>query len=563
MNRIAPLSEYLKAQIAAGQVIENPASVLKELIENSLDAGATALDCILEDGGTTRIVVSDNGCGMFPEELPFALTPYSTSKIQTADDLLTVASFGFRGEALASMATVASVEIASRVAEHTLGAVCSAVQGVVGEVHPKGMPVGTRVSVSGLFAAVPARKKFLKKPTTEFQKCLAVLVPLVLAHPAVAFSVTHGGKMVFELPAQTLELRMEAVLQLSRLALFSVEQRTEHYGVRGFIGAPQLAQKGGHRQFLFVNNRPVQRADISRLVKDTFGTLLEPRTVPLFTLFLTVPHEMVDVNVSPKKDTVQFYNEQAIKNLVADAVAQTLRTSDIHYSAQGQGIESLLRETTMEPVTAAVVRADVDPWTVKDFSLDANSDILQVHALYLIAQTSHGIVIIDQHAAHERILYQQFLDSFTAKKQQSPKKLSAKQHCILPVTEYTALKEHAEPLRGLGFVVTFLDADNSLTLTHAPAVFHGRDFSQLFSEFAADSLSGQPIASVDSTTHRTLAFLACRTAIKAGEKLTQEERRRLLEKLFATETQFTCPHGRPVYIDLEMQDLHKLFKRIH
>lgn len=560
MKRIQKLSAEVIARIAAGQVIENPASVVKELVENALDAGANTIDLVLEEGGIKRISITDNGSGMFPEELALALAPHSTSKIASVDDLLSLASFGFRGEALSSIATVARIEIASRVASEKIGSKITASHGTVQPLSTVGMGVGTQISVTELFAVTPARKKFLRSSSTELQKILAVLLPIFISNSRVRFSVVHNGKMLFDLPEQTSLVRIKTVLKIREQLLFLVEYQDDHYSVSGYLGAPQLAHKGKHRQLLFVNGRPVLRADLAAVVKQAYGTLLEPRTYPVFVLHLTLPPEMVDVNITPKKDTVSFYNEPAVKKIVQSAVAQVLEREDLHYASLGQGMNSVLRDNTMEEVTAKVLRADVDPWTVKDFSLKDNAEILQVHNLYLIAQTSHGIVIIDQHAAHERILYQQFLEVFEAKKGAEPSALIQPSKVELSQAEYTALESQQKVLAKMGFVLDF--DDSVITVLAAPEVFHGRQFASLLQEFAADILEDRPIAELDSTTHRTLAFLACRTAIKAGEPLSQDERRRLLEKLFSTQTQFTCPHGRPVYIDFEMQDLHRLFKRI-
>ena len=560
MIRIKRLPEEIKTQIAAGQVIENPASVVKELVENALDAAATTIDIHLENGGITSVTVIDTGAGMYPEELALAIAPNSTSKITSAEDLAAIRSYGFRGEALASMAIVADVTVASRIPDRSLGFVLKVHAGVQSPLATVGMPVGTAVTVENLFSSVPARKKYLKTERTEVRKVLAALSPFLLAFPTVSFSLTHNKKDVFNLSSQSIEARIAAVLEISQQKLFEIDFSDAHYAVKGYIGAPQLAHKGTQRQFLYVNGRPVQRTDLSSVVKESFGTLLEPRTFPVFVLDIVAPPEMVDVNVSPKKDTVHFYNEAAIKKMLFTAVQQTIESADLHYASHGRGIDSLLRENTMEEVTAGVLKAEVDPWSVKNFSLNAEAEILQVHALYLIAQTSHGIVIIDQHAAHERILYQQFLEAFEKKKTAQQKKLKKQVVFALPLEDYEALKENEQTLVRMGFSVTF--TKRKVTVTATPELFVGRDLQQLFSQFAADCREDRPIAELDSVTHRTLAFLACRTAIKAGEKLTQKERRRLLEKLFATKTQFTCPHGRPVYIDLEMNDLHRLFKRI-
>lgn len=560
MIRIKELSAELRAHIAAGQVIENPASVVKELVENALDAGADTVDVVLEDGGIKRITVTDTGQGMYPDELQLAVASHSTSKISETDDLLSLQTFGFRGEALASMATVAKLEIESRVASEKVGSKLVVSHGEMSEPSLTGMSVGTRITVTELFATTPARKKFLKKPTTELKKILAVLTPIAVSHANVRFSLTHNGSQLFSLESHEPVTRVMELLKVRKQLLFELNHSDGHYSVSGYLGAPQLAHKGKHRQLLFVNGRPVQRADISALVKETYGTLLEPRTYPVFVLHLAVPTQMVDVNVTPKKDTVSFYNESSIRSLLKDAIRKTLEKADLHYASHGSGVDSLLRDNTMEEGTASVLKADVDPWTVKDFSLKENEEILQVHNLYLIAQTSHGIVIIDQHAAHERILYQQFLEAFEAKKTKDSTKLPKPVILELPKNEHLALHDREEVLAEMGFEVTF--SDSMLTIHSVPKIFLGRNFEALFAEFAADILEDREITELDSTTHRTLAFLACRTAIKAGEPLDQKERRRLLEKLFATKTQFTCPHGRPVYIDLQMQDLHRLFKRI-
>jgi DNA mismatch repair protein MutL len=505
--------------------------------------------------------VVDDGAGMYPEELPLALAPHSTSKIETVTDLQRLATFGFRGEALASMATVAAVQLASRTHDQELGAEIDVAAGSLSKIRELGMPYGTMVTVTNLFSGVPARQKFLKSTTTEYTRCLQEIVKLALAHPKVAFEVEHNHKQIIMLPSQSLFDRAQSILKVPAVLLFAVDQHADHYAVHGFIGAPQLAGKNKHKQFLFVNGRPVTHARTLALIKELYGTLLEPRSFPVFMLTIVVPPEMVDVNVSPKKDIVSFYNEAAITELLSTALNTVFTQQNIRYVSGGAGIDDLLRDKTMEPVTARILKAAVDPWQVADFALKKDTEILQVHNLYLIAQTTHGIVIIDQHAAHERILYEQFLEAFTAQKQQvRGKKVVPAVEISVPTIEYHALKKQQSLLKQMGFLLKF--TQEVITVIAVPELFVGRNMAQLLLEFAADIIEDRAIAELDSTSHRTLAFLACRTAIKAGAVLNQTERQRLLEKLFATHSQFTCPHGRPVYIDVHMEDLHKLFKRL-
>lgn len=560
MTRIVYLSPETKRHIAAGQVIENPASVVKELVENSLDAGARHITIILEDGGKKRITVRDDGSGIAPEDLHMALASFATSKLADVADLQYLSTFGFRGEALASMTTVAQVTLASRTAGSELGTAVQVLGPDNSTKHSVGMPLGTKVSVSELFATIPARRKFLRSAASEYRNCLEVVYQLALAHPTHSFEVVHNGKTTVKFHAESVRERLAGVLAQDSQLLFPVTVEGEHATVTGFLGAPQLALKSSKGHYLFVNNRPVVDTSLVAVVKQTLGTVLEPRMQPVFLLSITTQPAMVDVNVTPKKNKVAFYNPESIALLVKQAVEQVKEAHSLHYR-MGRQLSQLLRDNTMEPTMAGVFKAEVEPWQVKDIQLEVGTEILQVHKLYLIAQTTHGVVVVDQHAAHERILFEQFLQAYQDKKTRKITKLSKAVVVTLSALEFSALSDQLQVLQDLGFEVQLHEATLQLTITAAPALLAKRDLAVLLREIAQDLLEGIQL-DVDSVSHRTLAFLACRGAIKAGDILTQTERRALFDKLFITTARVTCPHGRPVYIDIDLTDLHRLFKRI-
>lgn len=567
MKTIYQLTPDIIANIAAGEVVENPASVVKELIENSLDASATHIDIELTEGGLEKIVIRDNGTGMSIEDMLLCFLPHTTSKIRSTDDLYSLSSFGFRGEAIWSIASVSSMIIKSRESNQQKGNQISLLYGKLVEQQPVGMPEGTEITIENIFSNTPARKKFLKDTATEVRNVVDVVLQCALAFPKHSFKLSHNGKILVHVSAQeTHHDRLRAILG-EYMALHSVPITAQStYGeVTGFIGRPQIAGRSRTHQYVYINNRPVNPSILSKSVFDAYSNLIEPRSYPQFSIFLTVPTNQLDVNIHPKKEEVAFAYTDEIKKLISEAVSQALSAYDLTYrdpkKDTANGID-FFREQGMDYTTASMIRKAVLPWNVKEIP---DQDILQVNNLYLIVPTNTGILLVDQHAAHERILYEQFLETYKAERENKEIHELVEPLVIdLPVSDSLILAKELAVFQKLGFDIEEF-GERTFKLSAVPLFFKERDYTEtlygILNNIKENPSSKQEDVFIDRQTDRTLSFIACRTAIKGGEALSSIERKRLIEKLLETKTSYTCPHGRPTHIEISLNELDKMFKR--
>lgn len=561
MAKIHKIPEQLVARIAAGEVIERPAYAVKELIENSLDAGADSITVLVEQSGLKKIVVTDNGEGMGKADTLLSYKPHTTSKLE--DDSLThIETLGFRGEALASIAAVSNLSIQSRDQTNHAGFHIQLEQGDVKSSGPIGMPTGTMVTITDLFQTIPARKKFLKSKRTEFRHIVDFVIQYALAYPTTRFLLIHNKRTILDLPKdQTLEDRIKKLLG-STIAQFllPVHYETQYLKISGYLGHPQIATKGQARQYLFVNQRSVSNKLITSAIKDAFGTLLSPTQQPFYLIVLELPNEMVDVNVHPRKEHIGFINSNAILSAVNQATTQTLANHNLTFSFSGFGYSS--RAGTTNTYAAQVLRESTPTWNLKDLdSMLKQSEIIQLHNLYLLVQTRQGFILIDQHAAHERILYEQLKTALT-ERHQTQKSITLKSPIIidLPFVEMERIAEHLHSLQNFGFEIEEF-SENSYRVDAVPELFQDRDIRTLILELLEELAGENSSHSFDKTSTTMLSFLACRSAIMAGESLTQPEARRLIKKLEQTPNNSTCPHGRPTKIEVSLTDLGRLFKR--
>ena len=567
MSRIKLLPQSIIAKIAAGEVIDRPASVLKELIENALDAQATRIQISLDDAGRKKIVVRDNGHGMDVGDAVLASTLHATSKIFNEHDLNTIRSLGFRGEALASIAAVSNLTILTKQDGQDLGTKVYTKEGVTGEPQQAGSPTGTTVMVETLFAHTPARKKFLKTPATELRHVMRVITNAALAHSDISFSITHNGNEILSLPeGHDRDERVRALLGDDIFSeLIPLSRSSPHLAIDGFIGKPQIAASDKDRQYLFINGRPVTNSLIARVVKETYGGLLEPRAHPVFVLFLTVPVESIDVNIHPRKQEVKFANDATIATVVERSVKHALESNDLKYVVRSEEERALtLNDNIMDTHTADTLKDMVEPWKV-NYERDATEpEILQVNNLYLLTPTKNGVLMVDQHAAHERILYEQFKAAFLeAQEKKEVHTLVEPLTFDLSIPETTSLKEQLETFAQFGFDIESF-GKTSFKIRSVPLLFKDRDIVSLIGEVLADlNKDGNARTdTLDAVTERTLSFLACRGAIKAGDYLSQPERKNLIQKLASLSTSGnTCPHGRQTQIEVSMKELGRMFKR--
>ncbi len=589
---ITVLPSELQNQIAAGEVVERPASVLKELVENSLDAGADRVDAAIESGGQGLISVQDNGIGLAPEELPAALTRHATSKIRSVEDLLGLASFGFRGEALPSIASVSRLRITSIPAGGGEGCSLEVEFGAFSQPRPAAMREGTRIEVRDLFLNTPARLKFLKKQSTEAKKCQDVFQRLALVHRHCAFSLSSGGRRVlgFERDQDLLQ-RLETLWpEQITASLLPVRLSQDGASITGYAGHPDTAQGRADRILIFVNNRPIQDKLVLSALKQAYSGRLLSREYPQAVLFLDLPPSEVDVNVHPAKSEVKFREEKAVYSLVINAVRNALAAGDSPFSATSPGPEDTAsapsaRGTPSAKGTGSRMRPHIPETELRDRSgeytpwprdggstpqtgqetVPPNPDtggetgttarigpeldyVGQLEATYLILHSGQEILFVDQHAAHERVLYTRYTQGGETQRTQ---RLALPLKLRLHPSEQAALDNAARNLRELGFALHREDAEN-LAVQGIP---HYLDRSAA-GEFLRDVLRQG-----EGGLEAMWCLLACRNAVKAGEPLALSEAVELLRAWMDCPNRQHCPHGRPVSARITSRDLERMFKR--
>lgn len=564
---IRVLPESVSSAIAAGEVIERPASVVKELVENSLDAGAGRIEIETEAAGVGRIVVSDDGSGINFDELGLAVARFSTSKLQTAEDLTAIGTLGFRGEALASIGAVALLDITSRTAQAEEGGRVVAEFGSVGKVERCGSPVGTVVTVSQLFQNVPARRKFLKSEITEKRWIHTLVSRYVMAYPAVSFRLTQDGRVGLETSGNGQSREALAQVYGIETARTLIElPRGNHPGhsmaVSGFVSPPAVS-RGNRREInIYVNGRWVQDAGISAAVIQAYHTLLMVGRYPIVILSLELDPETLDVNVHPTKAEVRFQDPGKIFSLVQRTVRATLigqapapEAVTAWPSWKSEPGWALGGSFSQEPPAPRLIefQAPLSPG-----EMPLLRAVGQVGAAYLVAEGPDGLYLIDQHAAHERILYDRAMEAHAAG-------TLASQGLLEPVTvELTApqaelLESQRDVLPSLGFDVEHFGGQ-TYRLRAVPAIVQagepGQALRSLVEDFEEDET---PLAG--TLEARLIARICKRSAVKAGQVLSMAEQQQLLRELEASTSPRTCPHGRPTLIHLSVANLEKQFGR--
>ncbi len=501
MRRIQQLPPDVVKKSAAGEVVENPASVVKELVENSLDAEATHIKVELVDGGLSRITVYDDGVGIHPDDLRLALEPHTSSKVYSLADLERISTFGFRGEALYSMCSVSDLTLRSyaRSSKDSVGLQFRSYFGELLGPDPVGMPRGTIVTVEALFSNFPARRKFLGSASDELRKVKTVLLHMSFANLGVGFTLINDSRPVLNIPPNaSLEDRLHLLYSDARF--FNLDVQREHFILNGYLSVPQNSVGRPTRLLFFVNKRLIYWRNASSQVKKAYGTLLEKYQYPQGALFLTLPPDFLDVNVHPQKKEVRFVNETAVLQFIDASIKTALEEYDLMYQYSP--------ESSFPKDTFLVLKDSFKPWRVEgDTSELTSSDILQVDRKYLVVSFGDRILLIDQHAAHEKIIYAQILE----------------------------------------------ELGNSHNIAKLKAV----------AETLSLSISDLDLERPEGDFFGVVATLACRSAIKAGDYLSPEERLNLVNKLLSlTLERYTCPHGRPTMIVLDPPALDHLFKRI-
>ncbi len=586
------LPTTLVNQIAAGEVIERPASVVKELVENAIDAGANDIDVALEQGGVALIRVRDNGRGMTPADMPLALERHATSKLPD-DDLLAIHFMGFRGEALPSIGSIARLTISSRARGAAEAFALTVEGGVMQPLVPAALTDGTLVEVRDLFYAIPARLKFLKSPRSELTAVVDIIERLAMAHPDIRFRLSHDGRSVRDFPALTMDWvsaapqRLEKILGSGFAANTAlVDMQREGIRVTGFAGLPTFHRSTSQAQYLFVNRRPVRDRLLLGVIRAAYQDYLARDRHPVAVLFLEVPPEQVDVNVHPAKSEVRFRDAQLVRGLILSALRHAIGTTAQRASTT-VGEEALsafriqdsgFRGAGGHPyVTAAAEFAAPKPslWggsslppqhrsaaaTVvalnPEFPLGAA--VAQLHHTYIVAQTRDGLVIVDQHAAHERIMYETFKKAMLADG-------VPRQMLLIPeVVELTdaqaaRLMARAEEWARLGLVMEAF-GEATVLVREVPSLLGDANIIGLVQDLADNlALYDDGLALADKL-EEILSSMACHGSVRAGRPLNLNEMNALLRQMEATPFSGQCNHGRPTYVALAKADIEKLFGR--
>jgi DNA mismatch repair protein MutL len=569
------LEGTLVDQIAAGEVIERPASVVKELVENALDAGAGQVTVDVEHGGIRLIRVRDDGHGIVARELPLALARHATSKIASLEDLERVASLGFRGEALPSIASVSALRIASRTRNAEGGAAVEAVDGVAGPVAPAAHPPGTTVEVRDLFHRVPARRKFLRAESTEFQHVLKTMTRLALSRFDVAFTLTHNRREHFALPPAPGRAEREA--RIARVAGSDFVAASRHvafaqagFGLEGWIGLPSASRAQPDRQFLFVNGRMVRDRLLGSAVRLGYRDVSYGDRHPAWVLYLTIDPLQVDVNAHPQKLEVRFRDARAVHDFLFRTVERALAEAGAGAEgpapvAAGAWPAALQPGTALpfgEPKNGADLepRGDRVPWAAApDQGEPLGEAIAQLHGIYIVAQSAEGLVLVDMHAAHERILYERLKSALSSGRgPRQPLLVPA----LLDTTEEEAdlAEQYAPELGAAGFTVERIGLAK-LAVREVPAALAGADVASVLADALTDLGAGSTAHRIESSQNELLANIACRSAVRAHRRLTIPEMNALLRDMERTERSGQCSHGRPTWTRLTMAELDRIFLR--
>ncbi|GIV53376.1 MAG: DNA mismatch repair protein MutL [Candidatus Kapaibacterium sp.] len=609
--QITVLPDHIANQIAAGEVVQRPESVVKELVENALDAGASSVAVFVREGGKALVHVLDDGSGMSRADLELALRRHATSKIRSLDDLRRLQTLGFRGEALASIASVADVEILTRRHSDAHGWRLLSSPLKSQRIEPAEAPPGTQVIVRNLFFTVPARRKFLRTDATELRYISETMIRYGLSYPDRSWKFHDGGGVVFDLVPQPLFERISALFGGEIAAsLIPVDYQTDVIRIEGYIGLPTIARTTKASQYLFLNHRPIVSRALVHAIYQGYEHMLDKTEHPFFVLFLWLDPERVDVNVHPQKHEVKFDDERAMYHAVHEAVLQSMREHGLVPTLRVEGIEAAaplvavpsgavtpplvvnrltgeivplqeqpLRRSPTQRSNQPTLRTERPAWQParveqleqllqpvsppqQSLSIEQprSRRLWQMHNKYIFVQTDDGIMIIDQHIAHERILYERALDAMERAAGDRSQRLMFPVTVQLTAAERAIYCELEDDLHRLGYESRLTADGASVELLAVPVEIRAGSEAASLREILEQYAEYQTIRPAAARDNLAASF-GCRAAIKAGDPLTQEEMQQLIEDLFRCRTPEVCPHGRPVMIHFPLRELDRRFGR--
>ncbi len=571
MNLIRVLPEIVASQIAAGEVVDRPASVIKELIDNSFDAGANRIIINIEQGGKRVIKVRDNGIGLSRDDLLLCVERHATSKIRIAADLFSVKSFGFRGEALSSIASVSKLQMISRPHDEITGHRFKISGGKFLAIEETGAPPGTTVQVKELFFNTPARRKFLRSVRTETNHIIDILSRMALPFPNISFMLDDGGKTIMNLPASDQPLTRISALIGRKVAdaMTEVQEEDHDLTITGYLAPSDFSRTRGNRLFIYINNRHIRDRLITRAIMEGYGQRLMKGQYPQAVIFIQIDPSKVDVNVHPTKQEVRFHNSNAVYKTIASAIGKGLNKS-LHAffepaamskgkSEQEYGFHFLSEPASDYKQTTQDISHPSSIEEPEYFLPDRGLRVIgQLANTYILCQVKDGLLIVDQHAAHERIVYETLKKDFDVSRIESqgfliPHKLE------MTLREKNAIMEKKEQLLRFGVELDHFGG-NTFLLRSVPNLLRNVKWDAFMPEFLAELEETH----IDDATviDKVLTVMACHGAIRAGDHMTPEEMIQLLNQLEKMELPTNCPHGRPIFKQLTYHEIEKMLKRI-
>jgi DNA mismatch repair protein MutL len=600
-HKIKILPDHVINKIAAGEVVERPASVVKELIENSIDAGATRISIDIEQAGSRFIRITDNGCGMSKGDARIAFERHATSKITSDSDLEAIKTMGFRGEALSSIASVAQVRMLTAEGEATSGTMVEIEAGSVKAVSDAAAAQGTSLEISHLFYNTPARLKFLKSPATEFSHILTAVSRQAMANPSIRFKLTNNKKTVLDLPASS--NRKERAFQLygEEIAknLIGFSGGRDAILIEGLLGRPGFTRADKTYQDFYVNRRAVKNPSLTHALYAAYGDMLMRDRHPVGIIFIEIDPSFVDVNVHPAKAEVRFRNQSQIHDLVRDVIRESLRaqgmpgrgtTTASRFDPEGikealsdyfqtEPATSNLPDSRKFSVLSGYRTSDLMPFDAQFDervsqqqapSSESSSPVItpavflsplaQVHDSFIITQSRDGMAIIDQHAAHERVLFEKLQDQFGSENITIQHLLIPQQIELGPAQSHL-LSEYLPDINKLGITVEEF-GNGTFVIKAVPSLLVGADYKKLLLDILDEILVHGKSRKMDEMRDEVLSVMACHPAVKVHRKLEVREMERLIEDLFKCRMPHTCPHGRPTVVSFSIEEMKKMFKRI-
>ncbi|UCC66791.1 MAG: DNA mismatch repair endonuclease MutL [Deltaproteobacteria bacterium] len=549
--KIRVLPAEVVGKIAAGEVIERPASVVKELVENSLDAGSRNIKVEVEEGGRRRIVVMDDGEGMTREDALLALKRHATSKICEEGDLDSIRTLGFRGEALPSISAVSRLRLITRFRDEFSGTSILMDGGQVKEVKETGSPPGTRVEVDGLFYNLPARRKFLRGVRSELAHIIEVVTRMALIHFSAGFVLIHNKRVLFNLPpTQEERSRVRAILG-KEVASQSVrvDWREGEREVRGWATVPTYVRGSSKGIYIYVNGRYIKDKLVSHAIAEAYRRFIPAKMYPVVILSLSVPFTEVDVNVHPTKMEVRFQKGEDVHQLVSDSLRRALAHPSEARPQEVLEVKEALSPYPTSPITTESVGTALPPWRM----------VGQMKGTYIVVEGEEGVMIVDQHAAHERVLYERLKTSID-------RKAMPQQHFLFPQLievkgeEMQLLLGYRAELARLGLELEEF-GDRTLAVKSIPSFLQGEDLKSLLEALSGELAARGEGDTLERVVDRICVLMACRGAIKANKRVHEDEVRSLLREWEGTEQHTTCPHGRPIFVRWSWRELEGWFKR--